>query len=115
VCGKVNHYNIRIWGTWSKTSIAPSQLAQFWQIQRQNAFLSPVLALVHHDCPLAVKPAGTPWRLLPKQTSRDSLPTDMLLSAVSVMVVALLGSEVPEGLMNYSVYIMWSPRSNQDG
>jgi hypothetical protein len=31
----------------------------------------------------------------------------MLLSAVSLLVVALPSSEVPEGLMNYSVYIMW--------
>jgi len=29
----------------------------------------------------------------------------MLLSAVSVLVVAQPSSEVPEGLMNYSVYI----------
>ena len=34
---------------------------------------------------------------------RGSLPTDMFLSAVSVLVVAQLGSEVPEGLMNYPV------------
>jgi len=31
---------------------------------------------------------------------RDSLPIDMLLSAVSVLVVAQSSSEVPEGLMN---------------
>jgi hypothetical protein len=30
---------------------------------------------------------------------------DMLLSAVSVLVVAQLSSEVPEGLMNYPVFI----------
>jgi hypothetical protein len=33
----------------------------------------------------------------------DSLPTDMLTSAVPVLVVALPSSEVPEGLINYSV------------
>ena len=36
---------------------------------------------------------------------RDSLPIDMLLSAVSVLVVAQSSSEVPEGLMNNPVYI----------
>jgi hypothetical protein len=41
-----------------------------------------------------------------KKTSRDSLPIDMLLSAVSVLVVARLTSEVLEGLMDYSVYTM---------
>jgi hypothetical protein len=56
-----------------------------------------------HDCPLVVKPASMPWCLLLKQTLRVSLPTDMLLSAVSVWVAALLSSEVPEGLTNYPV------------
>jgi len=36
---------------------------------------------------------------------RDSLPVDMLLSAVSVLVVVQSSSEVPEGLMNNPVYI----------
>jgi hypothetical protein len=72
----------------------------------QNAFLSPVHAMFRHDCPLAVKPASTPRRLLhkkKKKTWRDSLPIDMLLSAVSVFVVALPSSAVPEGLMSYPV------------
>jgi len=34
---------------------------------------------------------------------RDSLPIDMLLSAVSVLVVAQSSSEVSEGLMNNPV------------
>jgi hypothetical protein len=89
--------------TWSKTSVAPSQLTQFWQIPRHSA-LSRVLAMFLHDCPPVVKPASTPWRLVPKQTWRDSLPTDMLLSAVSVLVVALPSLEIPEGLANYPVY-----------
>ena len=38
---------------------------------------------------------------------RDSLPIDMLLSAVSVLVVAQSSSEVPEGLMNNPVYILY--------
>jgi hypothetical protein len=35
---------------------------------------------------------------------RDSLPIDMLLSAVSVLVVAQPSLEVPEGLTNYPVH-----------
>ena len=36
---------------------------------------------------------------------RDSLPIDMLLSALSFLVVAQSSSEVPEGLMNNPVVI----------
>jgi len=36
---------------------------------------------------------------------RDSLPIDMLLSALSFLVVAQSSSEIPEGLMNNSVFI----------
>jgi hypothetical protein len=39
-----------------------------------------------------------------KKTWRDSLPIDMLLSAVSVLVVAQSISEIPNGLMNNPVY-----------
>ena len=38
-----------------------------------------------------------------EKTWRDSLPIDMLLSAMSVLVVAQPSSEVLEGLMNYPV------------
>jgi hypothetical protein len=69
-----------------------------------NSFLSPAYAMFRHDCPLAVKPASTPQRLLPKQTLTESLPVDML-SAVSVLVVAQPSSEVQEGLMNYPVFL----------
>ena len=34
---------------------------------------------------------------------RDSLPIDMLVSAVSVLAVAQSSSEIPEGLMNNPV------------
>jgi len=60
-----------------------------------------------HDCPLAVKPASTPRRLVQKKkkkTWRDSLPIDVLLSAVSVLVVVQQSSEILEGLTNYPVY-----------
>jgi len=69
----------------------------------QNAFLLPVHAMFLHDCPLAVKPTSTPRRLVHKKIWRDSLPIDMLLSAVSVLVVVQPISEIPEGLMNYPV------------
>ena len=41
---------------------------------------------------------GRPWR--------DSLPIDMLFSAVSVLVVAQSSSEIPEGLMNNPVCLL---------
>ena len=94
-------------GTWSETSIAPSQLTQFWQFPRQNAFLFTVHAIFRHDYPLAVEPASTQRPLVQKKTLRDSLPIDMLLSALSFLVVAQSSSEVPEGLMNNPVY-QWS-------
>jgi hypothetical protein len=47
---------------------------------KTNSFLTPVLAMFRHGCPLAVKPASTPWRLLPKQTWRDTLLIDIFLS-----------------------------------
>jgi hypothetical protein len=71
----------------------------------QNAFLFAVHAMFRHDCPLAVKPASTPRRLVHKTTWRDSLPIGMVLSAVSVLVVARPSSEFPEGLMNFFVCV----------
>jgi len=50
-----------------------------------------------------VEPASTPRPLVQKKTLRDSLPIDMLLSALSFLVVAQSSSEVPEGLMNNPV------------
>jgi len=78
----------------------------------QNAFLFPVHAMFRHDYPIVVKPASTPRRLV----NRNSLPIDMLLSAVSVVVVAQPSSEVPEGLTNNPVHVLFShlcPRKSQ--
>ena len=61
-------------------------------------------AIFLHDYPLAVEPGSTPRPLVQKKTWRDSLPIDMLLSAVYVLVVAQSSSEIPEGLMNNPVY-----------
>jgi hypothetical protein len=69
----------------------------------QNAFLFTVNAIFRHDYPLAVEPGSTPRPLVQKKTWRDSLPIDMILSAVSVLVVAQSSSEIPEGLMNNPV------------
>ena len=54
----------------------------------QNALLFTVNAIFRLDYPLAVEPASTPRPLVQKKTWKDSLPIDMLLSAVSVLVVA---------------------------
>src|SRR5215475_8604303 len=53
-----------------------------------------------HDYPLAVEPATTPRPLVQKKIWRNSLPIDMLLSAMSVLVVAQSSLEIPDGLMN---------------
>ena len=51
-----------------------------------------------------MEPGSTPRLLVQKRTLRDSLPIDMLLSAVSVLTVAQSSSEIPEGLMNNPVF-----------
>ena len=86
----------------------------------QNAFLFPVHAMFRHDCPLAVKHASTPWRIVQMQTRRDSLLIDMLLSAVTFLIVTQLSSKVLEGLMNYPVHtflktIFYQPRRFNTG
>ena len=70
----------------------------------QNAFLFAVNAIFRHDYPLAVEPGSTPRPLVQKKTWRDSLPIDMLLSAVSVLVVGQSSSEIPEELVNNPLY-----------
>ena len=73
--------------------------------QTQNAFLFTVNAIFLHNYPLAVELVSTPRPLVQKKTWRDSLPIDMLLSAVSVLVVAQSSSEILEGLINNPVYL----------
>jgi hypothetical protein len=92
-------------GTWSETSVAPSQLTQFWQIPRPiEGFLFPVHAMFRHDCPLAVKPASRQRRPVHKKKSwRDSLQIDMLPFGVTITATVPQRSEIPEGLMNYPV------------
>ena len=69
----------------------------------QNAFLFTVNAIFLHDYPIAVEHGSTPRPLVQKKTWRDSLPIDMLLTAVSFLVVAQSSSEIPAGLMNNPV------------
>jgi hypothetical protein len=96
-----------------KCSICPplvtrqtSNLAILANFKTQNGFLFPVHAMFRHDCPLMIKPASTPQRPVHKKKIwRDSLLIYMLLSAVSVLVVAQRISEFPEELMNNPVYI----------
>jgi hypothetical protein len=68
----------------------------------QDIFLSPVHAMFRHDCPLTVKHASIPRRLVKKTTWSDALPIGMLLSAGPILVVAQLSSETLEGLINYT-------------
>jgi hypothetical protein len=79
-----------------------SNLAILAHSKTQNASL--FHAMFRHDCPLTAKLASTQWNLVKEKTWRDSAPIDMFLSAVSVLVVVQLSSEVPEGLMNNPVY-----------
>ena len=51
-------------------------------------------------CLCAAKRRGRPG----PSALRDSLPIDMILSALYVLVVAQSSSEVPEGLMNNPVF-----------
>jgi hypothetical protein len=103
-----------------KCSICPhlvtrqmSNLAILANFNTQNGFLFPVHAMFRHDCRLAIKPASTPLRLVhKKKTWRDSLLIYMLLSAVSVSVVARRISEVPEGLVNNPVHCTACPPRN---
>jgi hypothetical protein len=71
----------------------------------QNPFLFPLHAMFCHNCLLVVKPASKPRHLVCTKTWRDSLPIDMLLSAVSVLVLTQQSSEVLEGFMNYPVCV----------
>ena len=62
-------------------------------------------------------PIGGTWKYAKapstKKTWRDSLPIDMLLSAVSVLVVAQSSSEIPEGLMNNPVFTRYCNRNGE--
>jgi hypothetical protein len=62
-----------VWHTVRNLRCAVTTDSVLANCKTQNAFLSPVHAMFRHDCPLAVKPASTPRRLLLKKTWKDSL------------------------------------------
>ena len=71
----------------------------------QNAFLFTVNAIFRQS---RLPPSGGTWKYAKapstKKSWRDSLPIDVHLSAVSVLVAAQSSSEIPEGLMNNPVH-----------
>jgi hypothetical protein len=54
----------------------------------QTAYLFPVHAMFRHDCPPSGETCKYATAPSTKKIERDSLSIDMLLSAVSVLVVA---------------------------
>ena len=80
------------------------QLTQFWQIPRHRTLSYSLLTPFF----VRLSPSGGIWKYAKapsiKKTWRDSIPIHMLLSAVSVLVVAQSSSEIPEGLMNNPVF-----------
>jgi hypothetical protein len=58
----------------------------------QNAFLFPVHAMFRHDCPLVVKPASTPRRLVPKKKLGEIL--HLLICSFLLCLSWLLRSRV---------------------
>ena len=62
-------------GTWSETSVARSQLTQFWKIPRHRTFSYSLWTpfFGSHDYPLAVEPGSTPGPLVPKKKLREIL------------------------------------------
>ena len=103
-CALRNEQAVRAYGPMIRnlrcTVTIDSVLANY---KTQNAFSFNVNVIFRHDYPLAVEPGITPRPLVQKKAWRDSLPIDMLLSAVSVLVVAQSSSEIPEGIMNNRV------------
>jgi hypothetical protein len=65
--GQTLQVSLVLCGTRSETSVAPSQLTQFWQIPRHGTLPYPLSTPFRHDWPLAVKPASPQRRLLPKK------------------------------------------------
>ena len=93
-----------LYGTWSETSVSPSQLTQFGKFQDTERFLNHCAR--HFSSRLPPSGGICKYAKAPstKKTLRDSLPIDMLLSAVAVLVVAQSNSKFPEGLMNNLVF-----------
>jgi hypothetical protein len=80
-----------------------SNLAFLANSKTQNAFSFPVHAMFSHGCLLNSETCKYGTAPSTQKSWTDSLPIDMLLSVVSVLVVVQLSSEIPEGLMDYPV------------
>jgi hypothetical protein len=87
-----------LYGTWSETSVAPSQLTQIGKSQhRTSSYPLSRLPPSGETCKHTMTP-------ITHTNFRKVLCLLMFLSTVSLFVVALPSSEVPEGLKNYSVH-----------
>ena len=103
--------------SWIVLSVGGSVWYMIWNL-RCTVTIDSVLAnskterfLIHCErhFSLRLPPSGGIWKYAKapstKKTLRDSLSIDMLLSAMSVLVVAQSSSEIPEGLMNNPVFV----------
>ena len=86
-----------------KPPLHSHNLLSFGKFQDTERYLIDCERHFLHDYPLAVEPGNTPRPLVPKKPWRDYLHIDMLLSAVSVLVVAQSSLEILEGLVNNPV------------
>jgi hypothetical protein len=80
-------------------------MSNFGKFQEQTAYLFPVYAMFRHDCPPSGETCKYATAPSTKKTCRDSLSIDMLLFTVSVLVVAQLSLEIPQGLINNPVLL----------
>jgi len=83
---------------------ADVKIGNFGKFQDTKRFLIPCPRHVSSRLPPSGETCEYATAPNTQKTWRDSLPADMLLPAVSVLVVVQQSSEVPEGLMNYPVY-----------
>jgi hypothetical protein len=83
---------------------ADVKFGNFGKFQETERFFIPCPRHVSSRLPPSDKTCKYATAPSTKKTWRDSLLIYMLLSAVSVLVVAQRSSELPEGLMNNPVY-----------
>ena len=81
-----------------KLSLHSHNWFSFGKFQETERYLIQCELHFSSRLPLAVEPGSTPRPVVQKKTWIDSLPIDMLLSAVSVLVVVQSSSEIPGDL-----------------
>jgi hypothetical protein len=90
-------------------NLVTRQMSIFGRFQDTEHFLIPCLRHVSSRLPppsgKTFKYAAVPSTYTHTKSWRDSLPIDIFLSAVSVLVVAQKIFEVPEGLLNCPVFV----------